>query len=164
MFHARTGFLVNVMNVEQYTGISFENIFRPNLAFGQPVWVDDSSAPGGHRINASAFRAAPGSVQGNLGRNALSGFGISQIDVALRRDLFVAEKRSLQLRIDGVNAFNHPYLPTRSDSGEPAFGQSPSTLNLMLGTGTPAADWRSLFQTADRDLQISVRFRLPPDA
>ena len=161
MFHARSGFPVNVMNAEQYTGISFENIFRPNLAFGQPVWVDDSSAPGGRRINAAAFRAAPGSTQGNLGRNALGGFGMSQIDLALRREFFVAEKRSLQLRIEAFNAFNHPNFadPIRF-LASPLFGQSPSMLNLMLGTGTPGSGLAPLFQTGGpRSLQVSVRFR-----
>jgi hypothetical protein len=161
MFHARTGFPVNVMNAEQYTGISFENIFRPNLAFGQPVWVDDSSAPGGRHINAAAFRAAPGSAQGNLGRNALSGFGMSQFDLALRREFFLAEKRSLQLRIEAFNAFNHPNFadPIRF-LASPLFGQSPSMLNLMLGTGSPGSGLAPLFQTGGpRSLQVSVRFR-----
>jgi hypothetical protein len=161
MFHMRTGFPVNVMNAEQYTGISFENIFRPNLAFGQPVWVDDSSAPGGRHINAAAFRAAPGSAQGNLGRNALSGFGMSQFDLALRREFFLAEKRSLQLRIEAFNAFNHPNFadPIRF-LASPLFGQSASMLNLMLGTGSPGSGLAPLFQGGGpRSLQISLRFR-----
>jgi hypothetical protein len=160
MFHERTGFPVNVMNAEQYTGISFENIFRPNLAFGQPVWIGDSSAPGGRRINTAAFQAAPGSVQGNLGRNALSGFGMSQVDLALRRDFSLGERRSLQLRIEAFNALNHPNFadPIRF-LASPLFGQSPSMLNLMLGTGSPGSGLAPLFQGGGpRSLQIALRF------
>ena len=161
MLHARTGFPVNVLTAEQFTGISFENILRPDLAFGQPVWIADPSAPGGRRINASAFQAAPGSAQGNLGRNAIGGFGMSQMDLALRRDFSLGEKRSLQLRIEAYNAFNHPNFadPIRF-LASPLFGQSPSMLNLMLGTGSPGSGLAPLFQTGGpRSLQIALRFR-----
>ena len=161
MFHARTGFPLNVMDAEQFTGISFENVFRPDLAYDRPIWVDDSSAPGGHRINATAFQVAPGSVQGNLGRNALSGFGMSQLDLALRREFLVGEKRSLQVRIEAFNALNHPNFadPIRF-LASPLFGQSPSMLNLMLGTGSPGSGLAPLFQGGGpRSLQIAVRFR-----
>jgi hypothetical protein len=161
MLHARTGFPVNVLTAEQFTGINFENILRPNLAFGQPVWIADSSAPGGRRINASAFQAAPSSAQGNLGRNALDGFGMSQLDLALRRDFSLSEKRSIQLRLEAYNALNHPNFadPIRF-LASPLFGQSPSMLNLMLGTGSPGSGLAPLFQTGGpRSLQITVRFR-----
>ena len=161
MFHARTGFPVNVLNAEQFTGINFENIFRPNLAFGQPVWIADAAAPGGRSINAAAFQSAPAAVQGNLGRNALSGFGMSQLDLAVRREFSLGEKRSLQLRIEAYNAFNHPNFadPIRFLSS-PLFGQSPSMLNLMLGTGSPGSGLAPIFQGGGpRSLQVAVRFR-----
>jgi hypothetical protein len=150
-----------VLNAEQFTGIDFENIFRPNLAFGQPVWTADAAAPGGRSINAAAFQSAPGSVQGNLGRNALSGFGMSQLDLALRREFSLGEKRSLQLRIEAYNAFNHPNFadPIRFLSS-PLFGQSPSMLNLMLGTGSPGSGLAPIFQGGGpRSLQVALRFR-----
>ena len=62
---------------------------------------------------------------------------MSQLDWSLRRDFFVREKRSLQLRIEAFNALNHPNFadPIRFlDS--PLFGQSGSMLNRMLGTGS----------------------------
>jgi hypothetical protein len=161
MFHARTGFPVNVLNAEQFTGINFENIFRPDLTPGQPVWIADPSTSGGRRINAAAFQAAPGSVQGTLGRNALSGFGMAQFDLALRREFFARENRSLQLRIEAYNAFNHANFadPIRFLSS-PLFGQSPSMLNLMLGTGSPGSGLAPLFQGGGpRSLQIALRFR-----
>lgn len=161
MLHARTGFPINVLNAEQFTGISFENVFRPDLIGGQPVWITDAAAPGGRRVDAAAFQAAPNSVQGTLGRNALNGFGASQLDLALRREFFVGEKRSLQLRVDAFNALNQANFadPIRF-LASPLFGQSNSMLNLMLGTGSPGSGLAPIFQGGGaRSLQIGVRFR-----
>ena len=49
MYRARTGFPITIQNTEQFMGIGFENVFRPNLAPGQPIWIADPSAPGGRR-------------------------------------------------------------------------------------------------------------------
>ena len=156
-----TGFPINVLNAEQFTGISFENILRPDLVGGRPVWITDGSAPGDRRLNAAAFRAAPNSTQGSLGRNALNGFGTSQLDLSLRREFFAGEKRSLQLRIDAFNALNQANFadPIRFLTN-PLFGQSSSMLNLMLGTGSPGSGLAPMFQGGGaRSLQIGIRFR-----
>ena len=142
MFHARTGFPINVLGAEQYMGVSFENIFRPNLVPGQPVWVSDPSAPGGRAINPAAFQVPTGNIQGDLGRNALTGFGMSQLDLAVRREFAVGEKRSIQLRLEAFNALNHANFadPVRF-LASPLFGQSSSMLNLMLAPEVRAAAW-----------------------
>ncbi len=161
LFRARTGFPINVLSAEQFMGVSFENVFRPALVPGQPVWITDPSTPGGRRINPGAFLAAPGSVQGDLGRNALTGFGMSQLDLAVHRDFAVGEKRSLQLRIEAFNALNHANFadPTRFLTS-PLFGQSSSLLNLMLGAGSPGSGLAPVFQSGGpRILQATVRFR-----
>jgi hypothetical protein len=161
ILHARTGFPINVLNAEQFTGISFENVFRPDLIGGQPVWITDPSTPGGRRVNAAAFRAAPNSMQGNLGRNAFNGFGTSQLDLGLRREFFAGEKRSLQLRIEAFNALNQANFadPIRF-LASPLFGQSNSMLNLMLGTGSPGSGLAPIFQAGGaRSLQIALRLR-----
>jgi hypothetical protein len=161
MFRARTGFPINVLNAEQYTGVSFENIFRPDLLPGQQVWIDDPSAPGGRRINREAFPAVPKFQQGNLGRNALSGFGMSQLDLAVRREFFRTERRSLQLRIEAFNALNHSNFadPVRYLSNA-LFGQSTSMLNVMLGTGSPGSGLAPMFQAGGaRSVQVAVRLR-----
>ena len=160
VLHARAGFPITLLNAEQFTGVSFENVFRPNLAWGQPNWIADASAPGGRRLNGAAFPAAPGSAQGNLGRNALNGFGMSQLDLAMRREFSLGERRSIQLRIEAFNALNHPNFadPVRF-LASPLFGQSGSMLNLMLGTGSPGSGLAPVFQGGGaRSLQIAVRF------
>jgi len=165
-FRARTGFPINVLQSEQYQGIGYENIYRPHRIISQPLWIADSSAPGGRRINRDAFRAAPNTVlgtpgQGNLGRNALNGFGMSQLDLALRREFFVKEQRSLQLRIEAFNALNHANFadPIRFLSS-PLFGQSTSMLNLMLGSGSPSSGLAPIFQAGGaRSARIVFRFK-----
>lgn len=161
MFRARTGFPINVLSAEQFMGVSFENVFRPDLVPGQPVWITDQSAPGGRRINPAAFQVAPGNIQGDLGRNALTGFGMSQLDVALRREFAMGEKRSLQFRIEAFNALNHANFadPIRF-LASPLFGQSSSMLNMMLGAGSPGSGLAPVFQSGGpRTLQLTVRFR-----
>ena len=109
--------------------------------------------PGGRRINTAAFQLAANPPQGSLGRNAFSGFGMSQLDLALRREFPVGERRSLQLRIEAFNTFNHPNFadPVRFLSS-PLFGQSGSMLNLMLGTGSPGSGRRApCFRPAAQD-------------
>ncbi len=165
-FRARSGFPINVLNAEQFEGVAYQNISRPNLLGGVPVWISDPTAPGGQSINRSAFKAVPLSAlgdpqQGNLGRNALTGFGMTQLDLALRREFFNRDQRSLQLRIEAFNTLNHDNFadPIRFLSS-PLFGQSSSMLNLMLGTGSPSSGLAPIFQAGGpRSVQISVRFK-----
>src|SRR5271157_1473509 len=72
MLRARTGFPITVLEDEQYTGIALANAFRPALVAGEPIWTADSNAPGGRRLNPSAFLSTPSGIQGNLGRNAIT--------------------------------------------------------------------------------------------
>ena len=161
MVRARTGFPITVLNADYSMGLSFANVFRPDLVAGQPIWLADPSAPGGRRLNSAAFQAAPSLVQGNLGRNAIAGFGMYQVDFALRRDFAVAERRSFQFRIEAFNALNHPNFadPSRYLSS-PLFGQANSMLNMMLGTGSPGSGMAPLFQNGGaRSIQVMLRFQ-----
>lgn len=161
MLQVRTGFPIAVLNAEEFTGLTLQNVFRPDLNGAQPVWIADPSAPGGRRIDAAAFQAAPNSAQGNLGRNAFNGFGMSQLDLALHREFFAAGRRSLQLRLEAFNALNHANFadPVRFLSS-PLFGQSGSMLSYMLGTGSPGSGLAPMFQGGGaRSLQLGLRFR-----
>jgi hypothetical protein len=159
MLRARTGFPITVLNAEHSLGIAFSNVFRPNRVGGQPLWINDPTVPGGRTLNTQAFQMVPG--QGNLGRNAIMGFGMSQIDLALRRDWRFAEKRTLQFRAEAFNLFNQVNFgdPVRFLSN-PLFGQSPSLLNLMLGTGSPGSGLTPVLQSGGpRSVQLVLRFR-----
>src|ERR1019366_5450837 len=54
----------------------------------------------------SVLAAERGAVQGDLGRNALRGFGATEVDLTLRRQLKLRERLSLQARADLFNIFN----------------------------------------------------------
>lgn len=161
ILRVRSGFPITVLDSDEFLGLTFVNAFRPNLLGGVPVWLDDASAPGGKRLNRDAFQTAARSVQGSLGRNAIAGLGMSQLDMALRRDFAFGEKRSLQLRIEAFNAFNHPdFADPVKYLVNPLFGRSTSMLNLMLGSGTPGSGLAPIFQSGGaRSAQVAVRFR-----
>lgn len=154
----RSGFPITVLASEYAMGLGFANAFRPSLAHGQPVWLDDPGSPAGRRLNPAAFQVRAGS-QGNLGRNAISGFPMHQLDAALRRPLVASERYSLLLRVEAFNVFNHPNFadPVRF-LASPLFGLAPSMLNQMLGTGSPGSGLTPAFQTGGaRSLQFSLR-------
>ena len=160
-FRARSGFPISVLNSEQYAGIAFVNAFRPDLVPGVPVWIADSDAPGGRVLNPLAFAATNPGQQGDLGRNAISGFGMWQVDLSLHREFRLAERRALEFRVEAFNALNHPNFsdPVRY-LNSPYFGQSTSMLNLMLGTGSPGSGLAPMLQTGGpRSVEAVVRVR-----
>jgi hypothetical protein len=160
MLRARTGFPITVIEDEQYVGIALANAFRPGLVAGAPVWVADSNAPGGRRINPSAFRSTPAGRQGNLGRNSITGFGTSQVDLAVRREFRLGERRTLQLRMEAFNGLNQANFadPVRF-MNSPMFGRSTSMLNLMLGSGSPGSGLAPILETGGaRSFQATLRF------
>ena len=161
IFRARTGFPISVLTSEEFMGISLANSFRPDWVFGQPLWISDANAPGGRRLNPIAFHSLPPPEQGTLGRNSINGFGMSQFDLALRREFRLSERRRLQLRIEAFNAFNHPNFadPLRY-LNSPVAGDSTSMLNVMLGTGSPGSGLTPILQTGGpRSLQGTLRFQ-----
>ncbi|MBS1828566.1 MAG: TonB-dependent receptor [Acidobacteria bacterium] len=158
---ARTGFPIQIQSAEHTIGIGLANAFRPTVKPWARVWLDDASAPGGRRLNRDAFVSLGELVQGSLGRNALSGFGMHQIDAALRREFRVSDHSVLHFRVEAFNMLNHPNFadPVRFLSS-PLFGESPSMLSLMLGTGSPGSGLTPVFQTGGaRSLQMVLRLR-----
>lgn len=114
--------------------VPFGGALRPDIVAGQPLYVEDATAPGGRRFNPSAFVLSPADRQGTLGRNALRGFGASQVDVALRRQIPLSHGVRLQLRGELFNLFNTANFgnPTTSITS-PQFGRATTMLNRALG-------------------------------
>ncbi|SPF36264.1 TonB-dependent receptor, plug [Candidatus Sulfopaludibacter sp. SbA4] len=161
IFRARSGFPISVLNSEEYLGINLANAFRPDLVFGVPQWLAAPGAPGGRILNPAAFQGTVAPQQGTLGRNVLGGFGMAQLDFALRREFRLTERRRLQFRLEAFNVSNHANFadPVRY-LNSPVFGQSTSMLNLMLGTGSPGSGLAPILQTGGpRSLQASLRFQ-----
>ena len=76
--------------------------------------------------------------QGNLPRNALRGFGLTQWDFAVHREFPIHESLKLQFRAEMFNVLNHPnFGPPVGDLGypgalNPQFGQSIQMLGQSL--------------------------------
>ena len=164
ILHARSGFPITILDSEDSVGLSLANAFRPDWVYGQPLWIANPHAPGGRTLNPEAFAAVaapPGEpgIQGTLGRNVTAGFGMWQLDLALKREFRIKERLGLELRLDGFNALNHP------DFGDPVkfldsplFGLSTSLLNTELGTGSPGSGLAPALQTGGpREVQAAIR-------
>ncbi|MGH9851894.1 MAG: TonB-dependent receptor domain-containing protein, partial [Blastocatellia bacterium] len=170
IFRAQTAAPVDVVYSRD---IGFGNSnFRPDLIPGVPLYVSDRAAPGGRRINnelVSIFgnpypqigpfaRPAEGR-QGRLGRNALRGFPLWQIDLALKRQFSLGEKLKLQFRSEFFNLFNHPnFADPRRSLTDPLFGKSTSMLNRGLGTAGASGGLNPLYQVGGpRSIQLGIK-------
>jgi hypothetical protein len=100
-------------------------------------------------------------VQGDLGRNALRGFGATQVDLALRRLFTLRERVSLQARADLFNIFNHPnFGPPINYMGSPLFGQSTQMLGASLGSGAQSGGLNPLYQIGGaRSVQLALKLQ-----
>jgi len=159
ILRARSGFPINITDNEQALGEEFENAGRPNLVTGQPIWISDPSVAGGRRLNPAAFSVPLAGQQGTLGRNAIYGNGLTQIDASLRRTFALFRGIGLEVGLNIFNVLNHPqFADPVAFLASPWFGQSTSMQNLMLGTGTPNTGMPPLFQTGgSRSAELSLR-------
>ena len=169
IIYARSATPVNVVTgLNPFPGTFLSGNFsvqRPNVIPAVPFYLDESGAPGGKILNAAAFSIPTGSAQGDLGRNALRGFGATQLDLTLRRRFRLTERVSLQARGDLFNIFNHPnfgapqnYLYSSPGVANPLFGQSTSTLASYLGSGGQGGGLNPLYQIGGpRSIQLALK-------
>ena len=144
--------------------VGFDQLFkantlvRPDVIPGIPLYLYGSQYPGGKALNNTPGAVTGGcsngsqSVgpfcppptdasgnplrQGNLGRNALRGFGATQWDFAVHRDFPIREALKLQFRAEMFNVLNHPNFgqPT-ADISSAQFGRSTQMLGQYLNGG-----------------------------
>jgi hypothetical protein len=164
IIYARSAPPVNVVTGQNpYAGSVLsgaESVQRPNVVPGVLFYLHPSSAPGGKIINAAAF-SDPGNTQGDLGRNALRGFGATQWDITLRRQFRFTERVSLQLRGDFFNILNHPNFGSPINYlTSPQFGQATQTLNNYLGSGGQSGGLNPLYQIGGpRSIQLALKLQ-----
>ncbi|HKE58100.1 MAG TPA: TonB-dependent receptor, partial [Pyrinomonadaceae bacterium] len=134
---------------------------RPNLNQGVPLELHDSQFPGGKILNAAAFTPAPAGQQGNLGRNALRGFGAWQADVAAQRLFHLNERVGLRFRAEFFNLFNHPNFGNPVNTlTSPLFGRSTQTLANSLGSGGANGGLNPLYQIGGpRSIQFALKLQ-----
>jgi outer membrane receptor protein involved in Fe transport len=128
---------VNVISGRDPFGLGYTTVARPDLVPGQPLYLDDSNAPGGRVFNPAAFDSATplaAGRQGTFGRNVMRGFGASQVDLSLRREFRLSEGARLQARVDSFNVFNHPnFNNPPGNMQDVSFGRSKEMLATGLG-------------------------------
>jgi hypothetical protein len=163
--YARTALPVNVVTgTDPFPAGAAETgaygAFRPKLVPGMPLWINDPDVASGREINAAAFSTPSGLVQGDLGRNALRGFGATQVDLTLRRQFKLREGLSLQARADFFNIFNHPNFGNPINYlTSPQFGQSTQMLASSLGAGGSGGGLNPLYQIGGpRSVQFAMKF------
>jgi len=142
---------INVITFQSLNGDT-----RPDLIFGVPLYIKDGLTPGGKRINRAAFSTPPANQQGTLGRNALRGFPVSQIDLAVAREFTLSEATKFQFRVETFNVLNHPnFAQPVNRLANPNFGRSRSMLNKGLGAD---AGLNPLYQIGGpRSIQLSAK-------
>ena len=145
---------------------------RPNVVAGQPFYLHGPQYPGGKAFNPAAFTSPPLDPttglplrQGDLPRNALRGFGLTQWDFAVHREFPIHESLKLQFRAEMFNILNHPnFGPPVGDLGypgalNPQFGQSIHMLGQSLaGANLGSGAFDPLYQVGGpRSIQFGLK-------
>jgi hypothetical protein len=167
VFQARSAPPVDVNYDYLYTLETQTVGVRPNVTPGIPLYLYGSQCtaanggvpcPGGKAINfipgavvggcpdgsqsIGPFCPPAANMQGDLGRNALRGFGAWQWDFAVHREFPIGERLKLQFRAELFNVLNHPNFgqPSGNLAVPELFGLSQQTLaqdlnSFNLGSG-----------------------------
>lgn len=124
-----------------------------NILSGEPFYLYDSQYPGGRIINKAAFAKPASGTLGDSPRNFLRGFGESQLNLAIRRDIEIHDAVKLRFRAETFNLLNHPnfgYVDTAY--ADATFGQATAMLNSSLATA--ASQYQ---QGGARSIQFALR-------
>jgi hypothetical protein len=164
----------------------FQTQVRPDVVAGIPLYLYGSQYPGGKAFNGTAGAVAGGcpdgspsigpfcpppvgpdglpTRQGNLGRNALRGFGLAQWDFSVHRDFAIHESLKLQFRAEMFNVINHPSFGPPSGCLGPGcgtpfgFGVSSSTLAQSLAGNVGNGGFDPLYQLGGpRSIQLALK-------
>jgi hypothetical protein len=111
---------------------------RPNYVYGISLTPAAGSTPQ-EWINPAAFSTPVAGTFGNLGHNAFRAPGISEVELALSKDVHIAERVTLRFRADVFNLFNRAqYGAPNADVSQSTFGVITTTIsNYATGRGTP---------------------------
>jgi hypothetical protein len=159
---------VNVYEADFPQLAQFSTQVRPDLVPGQPLYLHSHQYPGNKALNPAAFASPPvdsngnPTRQGNMARNALRGFGLTQWDVALHRDFPIRDTRLvLQFRAEAFNVLNHPnFGPPQGGIGAGGFGLSSQTLAESLGGNVGSGGFNALYQLGGpRSLQFALKLQ-----
>jgi hypothetical protein len=129
-----------------FSALSQQNVsvlIRPDIVPGEPLYVYGPQYPGGKALNPAAFTDPPvdpttglPTRQGDLGRNQLRAFGLTEWDFAVHREFPIHESVRLQFSAELFNVLNHPNFGLFNNtfqSGNAFFGQATTMQNQLGG-------------------------------
>ena len=160
VFRARTATPVNIVVRSEVVGEDLVlELQRPDLVPGIPVYLSDPTVAGGRRINRAAFTIPAQIRQGTLGYNAIRGFGMSQLDLALVRQFHCGDRVKLEFRSEAFNILNHPNFGAPNNIlSSSLFGQSTQMLGRSLGTGGINGGLSPIYQIGgSRSIQLALK-------
>jgi hypothetical protein len=108
-----TGLPVTFYNYEDTSLLGTQGNGINNLAVDEleytsgPLELNHNPRNGNPYFNTSLFSLPPLGSPGNSGRRLFSGPGMDNYDLTLQKDVKLAESKTLQLRLEAFNAFNH---------------------------------------------------------
>lgn len=116
-----------------------QGLDRPNYVSGAAVYTGNKVQRTANQayLSKAAFTQNTVGTFGNVGRNAFRQPKYYNLDLSLSRNFNVYERLKLQMRLEGFNVFNHPFLN----------GFTTTLSSGTFGNATSAADPR-IFQAA----------------
>ncbi len=111
--HYSTGLPVTFYNYEDTSLLGTQGNGINNLAVDEleythgPLDLNHNPRNGNPYFNTGLFSLPPLGSVGNSGRRLFSGPGIDSYDLTLQKNFRLPESKSLELRLDAFNAFNH---------------------------------------------------------
>jgi hypothetical protein len=103
---------------------------RPD-ATGQPVELPSDERTVQRWFNTGAYVMQPAGTWGNVGRNTVTGPGITSVDASLIRNFRIGQD-TLQFRLEAFNALNHPvWGDPNTVLTNPTYGQITTTRRPM---------------------------------
>jgi hypothetical protein len=153
------GFSVPNIGNQQLTG-SYTEGARIQIV-GDPL--ANTSGDPYNRINAAAFAPPqPGNIGLGAGVNYLTGPGINNTDLSVQKTFQITERKSLQLRGDAFNVFNHTQFSGYNTTVNFSGLTNPTVTNLFLkpnGTINDLNGFGTVSGARDpRIMQLVMRF------
>jgi len=123
------------LNIFNSAGLLADGNQRPNVVCSQlstGLSYRDAARTGGSVLNQACFGDPGDNIPGNAPRyfSNLRGDGVRNVDATLEKDFTIREGKTLQVRAEMFNAFNHQRFAFPDlGSGDGALGQVTSTTN-----------------------------------
>jgi hypothetical protein len=135
-------------------GGSSRNTRRPDLVPGVNPYVVNG---GTLWVNPAAFAVPQPGTFGNLGRNALRGPDISQLDLTLSKTVAVTERVKLQFRAECFNILNHAVFAVPG-GGTPRLADATGTLQpgQAYTTSSAGGNFGALVSTVSNQVGLGT--------